>query len=127
MAEARGKSYRPSWSGVAFIVEAMLLLVFLIGSLALLTSLFASSVQRGNESRELTAAVALASDTAERFCADPASIEERFAKDGLTVVCDVSDEARAGGVYYKADITVYGKDATPVYTITTAVYEGGAA
>ena len=106
-------------------VEAMLLLVFLIGSLALFTSLFASSVKRGDESRELTVAVAVASDTAERFAADPSSVPASTVKNDMVVTCDVTDDKRPGGTYHKALITVYGADAQPVYSVTTAVYESG--
>lgn len=127
MRHDRRASAGPSWSGVAFVVEAMLLLVFLIGSLALFTNLFASSVKHGNESRELTIAVAVASDTAERFATDPASVPETDKINDMIVKCDVTDDKRAGGVYHKAVITVYGEGAEPVYSITTGVYESGVA
>ena len=125
MLTGRRKSTRPSWSGVAFVVEAMLLLVFLVGSLALFTSLFASSVKRGDESRELTVAVAVASDTAERFAADPLSVPASAVKNDMVVTCDVTNDARDGGIYRKALITVYDAESQPVYSVTTAVYESG--
>lgn len=120
-------SARASWTGVAFIVEAMLLLLFLVASLALFTSLFASAVQRGAESRDLTTAVAVATDTAERFAADPSSIPERMEKSGMMVVCEVDDEERGAGVLHNAVITVYGPDAEAVYSLKTACYESGVA
>jgi Tfp pilus assembly protein PilV len=126
MASDRSVQRGSSWTGMAFLVESMLLLVFLIGALALFASLFAFSVQRGDESRELTAAVAMASDTAERFCADPTSVPQSFVKDGLTVTCEVANDKRAGGMYRRALITVYDTAGQQVYSLDTAVYESGA-
>lgn len=111
-----------SWTGVAFIVEAMLLLVFLVASLALFSNLFASAVQRSDESRELTAAVAAASDVAERFAADPSSVEKTTQRGDLTVVCDASVDKRAAGSYHRAFIKVVNTMGDTVYTIDTGCY-----
>ena len=98
---------RPRWSGAAFLVEAMLLLVFIMASLAVFTQLFAASAERANQSRDLTDAVAIASTTAERFAADPQGVAREFTQGRLRVVCDVRPEARQGGTMYYATISVY--------------------
>ena len=113
----------PSWSGMAFLVEAMLLLVFLIGSMAVFTQLFAHAVDRSESSRVLTEAVAAAENAAERFAAAPASAPAQVRDGNMLVKGDVADEKTAGGTLYNATITVYrdGQD-EPVYTIQTARY-----
>ena len=124
---------RPIWSGAAFIVEALLLLVFLVASLAIFTQLFAASAGKAAESRELSQAVSVASNMAEQFAADPASVSTVTELDNLIVVCDTTDERRENGVLHHATITVYerGQAASPesvstgepLYSVTTANYE----
>lgn len=118
---------RPAWSGAAFIVEAMLLLLILIGSLAVFTQLFAASAERATASEELSRAVAAASTAAERFAADPASVPASSEGEGLTTTCEVAEEDRAGGVLYHAQISVANEEGTVVYQVETSRYvsEGG--
>lgn len=132
---AAGEGIR--WSGAAMLVEAMLLLAFLIASLAVLTQVFATAVEKANQGTQLTAAVAAASETAERFAANPAAVSEEQIVGDLLVVCKVTDEPRKAGVLHHADISVYaappGVDANagarpqgePVYTVSTSHYESG--
>ncbi len=98
---------RKRWAGAAFLVEAMLLLLFLVASMSIFTQLFAATAERANESRNLTDAVAVATSTAERFAADPASAACDETKDGLRVICEVSPSKRASGTIYYATISVY--------------------
>lgn len=119
---------RPLWSGAAFIVEALLLLVFLIASLAIFTQLFAASAEKSIEADELSRAVAAASSVAERFAADPSAVAETNQADDLTVTCDITKTPRANGMLYEATISVYDDaqqpgDVNALYTITTARYE----
>lgn len=130
---AEGERIR--WSGAAVLVEAMLLLVFLIASLAVLVQMFATAVNCADESAQLTAAVAAASDMAEQFAADPTNIAEETNADGLLVVCDVKAEPRKAGTLYHAEISVYAADADasagavtapagdPVYSVSTSRFE----
>lgn len=133
-AQHRVSSSRPAWSSVAFVVEAMLLLVFLIASLALFTNLFAGAVTQSKEGATLTDAVALATSAAERFEADPEYAAGNMQDGDLRVNCDVTSEQRAGGTLYHAVIKVYATDADylaytssnefePVYTLETSAYE----
>ena len=120
---------RSSWSSVAFIVESILLLLFLVASLAVLTQVFSASLSRSIEGRTLDAATIAATSTAERFAADPTGIEESAQVGELIVKCDVTQDAREGGTMYHAFISVYdtaGRSAgDAVYTVETARYVSG--
>ena len=122
---------RTSWSSIAFIVESILLLVFLAASLAVLTKVFFASLNASVESRTLDAATIAAGSLAEHFAADPTGVEERTELGDLVIECDVTGEPRNDGTLYHAIINVYDKSdtdtGTPVYTITTANYVPGAA
>lgn len=130
----KSRSGRPLWSGSAFIVEALLLLVFLMIALALFTQMFSLAARQSAESDELSRAVAAASNVAERFAADPSSVQELTTSDGLVVSCDITDEVHGEGTLYHANISVYELDGSdgsstpegePIYTISTAHYESG--
>ena len=114
-----------SRAGTAMLVEAMILLVFLIASLAVFMQMFSASLTRADESRELTMAVAAASDAAEQFAAYPEQTGGEQTLDGMRVVCDVQEEPRPAGILYRADISVYADDNSdePIYSITTARFE----
>ena len=101
---------RKRWAGAAFLVEAMLLLLFLMASIAIFTQLFAATAERSNESRNLTDAVAVATSTAERFAANPADAACDETRDGLRIICEVSPSKRGGGTIYYATISVYDAD-----------------
>ena len=121
---ARRSRSLPSWAGAAFIVEAMLLLVFLIGSVAVFTQLFAASIERSTRSENLAGAVAAAENVAERFAVDPTGTVGTTTVGNLTVTCESKGEDMAGGTLYHATITVLSDDSDePVYTLNTASYE----
>lgn len=120
---------RSSWTSVAFIVESVLLLLFLVASLAVLTQVFSSSLSRSVESRTLDAATIAASSIAEHFAADPASVEEETQLGDLKVTCEVTDEPREDGTMHYAHISVYdmsesGAD-SKVYELDTSCYRPG--
>ena len=119
---------RSSWSSVAFIVESILLLVFLVASLAVLTKVFTASLTRSVESRTLDAATIAATSIAEHFTAEPTDVPEKTQLGDLLIVCDVSDEPREAGVMHYAVINVYDTgsngEGEPVYSLSTSCYEG---
>ena len=123
----RSQDKRISWSSVAFMVESMLLLLFLVASLAILTRVFSASLNESVESRALDAAVIAASSIAEHFAADPTDVEETTQLGDLIITCDVEAEPRTGGTMYRALITVFDiADMTePVYELSTSRYESG--
>ena len=119
---------RTSWSSIAFIVESMLLLVFLVASLAVLTQLFISSLNRSVESRTLDASTIAATSIAEHFSADPTGVQERTQLGDLFVLCDVTAQPRSGGTMYKAHISVYDvSTGSLAYEMDTSRYESGVA
>lgn len=77
----RVRKERAVWPGAAFIVEALLLLVFLTGSLAVLMNLNAEADRIGRESADLMDGLVLASNVAEKFAADPIAFEEAYEAD----------------------------------------------
>lgn len=126
--EKRVEQARTSWSSVAFVVESVLLILFLVASLAVLTQVFSTSLNRSVESRTLDAATIAASSIAEHFAADPTGVDEETTLGDLHIVCKVTDEPRKGGTMYHAQIDVYdttgAHGGVPVYSISTARYEG---
>lgn len=119
----RVRKERAVWPGAAFIVEALLLLVFLTGSLAVLMNLNAESDRIGRESAHLMNALVMASNSAEEFAADPAAMTGAQTLDAedtdanlryegdLVLVRDVTAEPTEAGVMYRAVITVWDQDA----------------
>ena len=121
---SRTTESRPAWSGMAIVVEGMFLLLFLIGSLAIIMQVFAAATTRAQYGRHLAEAVAYATSTAERFAADPTSAEGTTNEGDLEVVCDVTSEQTAAGTLYHATITVFeDSEEYPVYVLKTARYE----
>ena len=79
----RVRKERAVWPGAAFIVEALLLLVFLTGSLAVLMNLNAEADRIGHESADLMDGLVLASNVAEEFAADPIAFKEAYEADPM--------------------------------------------
>lgn len=147
---ARRGGGRASWHGTALLVEALVLLAFLVASLALFMQAFAQARGMGAEGSELAQAVAMASNLAEEFAADPAAEPEPLERDGLTASCEVatvaaggadgqtgsgaddapsgdssSDPSGAAGTLYRATILVTDGDGDEVYRLVTERYASG--
>lgn len=137
---------RASWHGTALLVEALVLLAFLVASLALFMQVFAQARGMGADGSELAQAVAMASNLAEEFAADPATEPEPLERDGLTASCEVAtvaaggadgqtnsgaDDATSGGssgaagTLYRATILVTDGDGDEVYRLVTERYANG--
>lgn len=101
------RTVRPAWSGSAFIVEALFVLLFLAASSALFVRLFAHAVSEANMSLDLSQAVAQAQDVAERFAADPRSVEEVAVSDDMLTICSIEEEETSRGTLYHATVSVY--------------------
>lgn len=113
--DARRPLANGSHHATAFIVEAMVLLVFLVLALAMTTSMTASARSDAALASDLSAAVALAQNTAEEFAADPEGFAAspaiiREGEDGLRAECTVEAQERVAGTMYAAHITVTGGD-----------------
>ncbi len=112
---------RPRWHSMAFLVESMILLVFLAASLAVFIQLFSKSAAWATSAEKLSSAIAAAGNGAERFAANPENTEESAYDGDLRVVTSVEAEKQTGGTLYHATVEVY-DDSTLLYTIQTARY-----
>lgn len=124
-----------TWHGTAFVVESLVLLVFLAFALAVFMQLFSSAHARGTDERALTQAVTLASNNAEEFAASPqtGSMTETFSSDGTVlasgndedaayvVTREIVNERTSSGTLYRATIAVE-SNGTTIYTLDTARY-----
>ena len=131
---------RRPWHGSAFIVEALVLLVFLIASLAVLMQVIGGAHERGEDADRLSNAIILASNDAEAFSADPtvgdlittyalvddelvveAGNDATASADRYDVTRTVQAQAQQAGILYEAHIEVTSDDAI-VYQVDTARY-----
>ena len=111
-------------SGTSLLIEAMVLLAFLTASLAVCAGLFASALAGSRQADRLDRAVTVATDTAERFSADPTGIAESSQRNGFDVSCAVTPDQEGSGTLYSATITV-SEGGDQVYQLVTARYVGG--
>lgn len=118
-----------SRSGIAFIIEMLVLLVLVAGCLSVLVKAFAYAHQQGEENSNTVKAVHLASNAAERFSADPTSVPEVEIVDDLAVYTTISSSPQSTGTLYQATIEVYDVDdrdaragSRPFYGLETARY-----
>lgn len=131
---------RRPWHGSAFIVEALVLLVFLIASLAVLMQVIGGAHERGEDADRLSNAIILASNDAEAFAADPTSgdteavyalVDGELVEDAggdasgqadrYEVTRSVQAQAENAGTLYEAHIEVE-SDGAVVYQVDTARY-----
>lgn len=105
---------KSSWTGTAFMIEVLVLLLFLVASLAVLTQAFAYSVNEAKQADRITQATTLAQNAAEEFSANPQAVaagqpvgqNDAQGTDNFTVSCTVSNELQATGTFYTAHISV---------------------
>lgn len=134
---------RPAWHGRAFLVEALILLALLIGSLAVVMNVCAKAYDEGSQGVRTTQAVQLAQNTAEEFAANPASMMESDSsganaqtnadaqqnadadtsnEETLTAQVQVTPEHYEAGTLYKATITICDEAGSVIYSLDTARY-----
>lgn len=119
------RSLRSSHRNMAFLIEALVVLAFLMVSMAVFVRLFAGAQVEGLSSVRQSQAVLAATNGAEEFSANPADVTDFTTEDGLMVSFDVSDEAHGTGTLYDATITVRdGED--EIYVLHTARYVSAA-
>ena len=109
---------------MAFFVEALVVLAFLMLAIAVFAQLFAGAQVEGIRATHLSEAVTLATNRAEEFSADPTGVQTSTQEDGLTVTCEVTPTKRDAGTLYEAVITVNDGKAD-IYTISTSRYVSG--
>lgn len=108
----RGKN---SWTSTAFMVEAIVLLFFLIASMAVFTQLFGLATTTSTEATRLANASTIAQNAAEEFSANPVSVAKGTrvglgaaagTSGNFKVSCDVSKKKKGTGTLYSAHIVV---------------------
>ena len=109
----------------AYLIEALLLLTILACAIAVFMSLFSLALRRGDQSVELDRAIQVATDTAERFVADPAHAQSEYEEDGYRISCDVIPEVTESGTMYRATITVWTDSNESIYSLIASRYESG--
>lgn len=123
-----------AWTSTAFMVEVLVLLFFLIASMAIFTQLFASSITTSADANRLSQATVLAQNAAEEFSANPAAVASgkkigagtaADGSDDLGVTCDVTSKKTATGTLYEAHITVTDEDDSIYELDATRYVEGG--
>lgn len=131
VAEREGR--KASWHGKAFLVEALVLLVFLVASLSILVGLFVQARTEGAAGERLSRAVQLAQNTAEAFAADPAAAQDLVMEDdGLVATVQAEGEPHESGWLLNATVTVVDRDGSSAfgpgeeaYRLETARYVPG--
>ena len=122
-----------SWSNTSFLVEALILLVVLIASMAVFTTLFVHASSGANDAARLSSATAIAQNAAEEFSSNPQAVAAgkkvgegvaKSSEDNFDVTCKVSSENEGAGVLYTATITV-SDDAGEVYSLDASRYVSG--
>lgn len=96
-----------SWTGAAFIVESLLLLAFMAGTLAVLLNIFAQSYTVGSQSQDKALAIVAATNTAETFAAAPEEGLFISPEGDFVTNCVVEAEKTSSGTMYYAHIAVY--------------------
>ncbi len=118
---------------IAFVVEALLLLVALIAAMAVFTQLFAGSMTTANQAKRTSNAAIVAQNAAEEFSADAASVAAgktvgagvaANGAEGFDVKCDVNSAEQGAGTMYSAHITV-SDSAGVAYELDTSHYVSG--
>ncbi|NHM16324.1 hypothetical protein GMI69_06585 [Eggerthellaceae bacterium zg-887] len=117
----RRASDRTTWPGAAFVLEALLLLLFVTAALAVLLQLFAWAQLRGNDAAYLTEAVTIATNAAERFAQNPTAVQETSKEGAYDVTYQITPEKNAAGTLYSAHISV-ARDGGIIYELDTANY-----
>lgn len=110
---------------ITSLIEALLIFVCIILVVVVSISLFAYAKNVSSVSIKQERAIALATDTAERFSADPLSIAGEYVEDDMLVECSVSLSLDNAGSMYIANINVsdLGSAKKPIlYSIKTARY-----
>ena len=134
---------RRPWHGAAFIVESLVLLVFLMASLAVLMQVMGNAHERGIEADKLSNAIILASNDAETFAADPTTgdrtaqfslvdgelveltgAEGTASAERYEVERTVQQHAEKAGTLYEAHIEV-SSGGNAVYGVNTSRYVSG--
>ena len=126
--QSRRKERQTPVRGVAFLIEALVILAFLMASMAVFAKLFAAAQLEGLAATHLSQAVIAATNRAEEFSANPTKGFEPQSSDGLRTVTEVEEIQHGAGKLYNATIIVYDESTggDEIYRLETARYVSGA-
>lgn len=124
--KAASRRQTAPWRGTAFLVEASVLLTFVVAAVAVFAVLFFGAAREGLRAERLTQAVTAARDAAEQFAANGAEADGTWESDGLTVQVKVSADEEIPGLL-RAEVSVLDEGGSELYRLETALSEGGEA
>lgn len=104
-----------------YVVEALLLFICIMMVIAVVMSLFAFASQKGAHASRTEDAVAMASNIAELFYADPSSLQDTYIEGELEATCSMALSMDSAGTLYKADISVSDSEGW-LYSLEAARY-----
>ena len=113
---------RQPWHGVAFLVEAIILMMFLVATMAVFTNLLMGSQALSSNTHELTAAIVATANEAESFATHPSEGGTTATRDGFTITCTTEAIPQAGGMLYVAHLVTENAAGQEVYQLTTSKY-----
>ena len=113
---------RQPWHGVAFFVEAIILMVFLVATMAVFTNLLVSSQVRGADTSVLTNAIVVTENEAEAFAAHPEAGTTTVKQGNLTITRTVEAVEGEGGTLYRAELVTTNQSGIQIYSLTTSKY-----
>lgn len=113
--------------GMAFIIEALFLVVFLAACSAVFMQLLGLSGQMSQDSLQMNAAVRAATNAAEEFSYDPVAFEAPEPEGDLQVLVDIKPEPVGKGALYRASIVVLDDNDQEIYQLQTAKFVAGRA
>ncbi len=104
-----------------YMIEALLLFICIMMVVAVVMSVFAFAANMAKGASEKEEAIVFATNIAERFSADPMSLEDTYTQGDLTARCSMTLSIDNAGSFCKAQIIVL-KDDEQIYSLDTAKY-----
>lgn len=113
---------RRTWHSMAFFVEAIILMIFLVATMAVFTNLLMGSQVRSAETRQLTNAIVATSNEAEAFAINPHEGTTVTSGDGFTITCTAEATPGKGGTLYSAQLITTNAQGAEIYRLSTSKY-----
>lgn len=113
-----------TWHGMAYLIESILLLAFIVAAITVFFELFSYSENIATNNNTLSDAVVYATNTAEMFAASPELMKDYGTeRDDYHITCNVTEREAAAGTLYDAVIEVTSVSSGEVlYTLNTTNY-----
>ena len=126
---------RHTWHGRAFILEILVVMIFVIVSIAVLAQIFALAKHENDDSTSLSYAVIIATNEAELFAANPTDNSVRYYQitnnaleetgnpdtDSFSVLKNTRTIRTEAGILYETNLEIVRHNQT-IYSLTSARY-----